>query len=405
MRQAETSTSPTPVPKTTRTLPLSPQTRRAFFQRLVIGLLLALAAFFGFQAIHASREPATEKVTFRSSPDVRFINGVPFRPIENYEPCDRVLGENPLLTAKDRAGFGREPDPMTWKLLYVLAPKVDGSWAETKMVQPPEWLEEHKPEVGKTVPISVPECGIAGMAEVLSIGPCRPVKPGKGPVVLATFRHHVASTVNVYISGVAEPVGCTGNHPFWSVDRQGFVRADELREGERLDGFGPDARVERVALDGQPQEVFSILVQGEHVYRVSEAGVLVHNARPCPYKDLDPGRPGDFIPIKELAESATTRAPATTASRAAEAGVKLTGRGSKVLKDPALRALKDRSVAGAITARGGGGHQINQVASNLGNELLGDVANLAGKGDEAAITAIKIVKQAARKAQKYGGKQ
>jgi hypothetical protein len=88
----------------------------------------------------------------------------------------------------------------------------------------------------------------------------------------------------------------------------------------------------------------------------------------------------------------------------ARLGVKLTGGGSKVLKDPALQAMKDSSVAQVIVRRGGGGAQVQQVASHLRDKSLGEVANLAATGDGAAITAIKLVKQAAKKAQKYGGK-
>jgi len=85
-------------------------------------------------------------------------------------------------------------------------------------------------------------------------------------------------------------------------------------------------------------------------------------------------------------------------------GIKLTGGGSKILKDPALQAMKESTVAESILARGGGAGQIRQVATNLQNKSLGEVANLAAAGDTAALSAIKIVKQAAKKAQKYGGK-
>jgi hypothetical protein len=91
-------------------------------------------------------------------------------------------------------------------------------------------------------------------------------------------------------------------------------------------------------------------------------------------------------------------------SSAAESSVKLTGGGKKVLRDPALQALKDDTVAKAITTRGGGAGQVQQVASHLREKPLGEVANMAAQGDREAETAIKLVKQASSKAQKYGGK-
>lgn len=87
-----------------------------------------------------------------------------------------------------------------------------------------------------------------------------------------------------------------------------------------------------------------------------------------------------------------------------EAPVKLTGGGRKVLRDPALQAMKDETVAKAIAARGGGAGQVQQVASHLREKALGEVANMAAQGDREAETAIKLVKQASSKAQKYGGK-
>jgi hypothetical protein len=87
-----------------------------------------------------------------------------------------------------------------------------------------------------------------------------------------------------------------------------------------------------------------------------------------------------------------------------EGGVKLTGGGQKVLRDPALRDMKDLTLAEAIKARGGGGQQIQQVSNELRNKALGEVANMAAQGNREAETAIKLVKQAVAKAQKYGGK-
>jgi hypothetical protein len=62
------------------------------------------------------------------------------------------------------------------------------------------------------------------------------------------------------------------------------------------------------------------------------------------------------------------------------------------------------TLAEAIKARGGGGQQIQQVSNELRNKALGEVANMAAQGNREAETAIKLVKQAVAKAQKYGGK-
>ena len=87
------------------------------------------------------------------------------------------------------------------------------------------WLDEQKAKVGGTVEITVPECGIEGQAEILAIGPCPPIRSGRGHVVTGTFRHASANVVDLSIKGLESPVGATGNHPFWSEDREELVRA------------------------------------------------------------------------------------------------------------------------------------------------------------------------------------
>jgi hypothetical protein len=238
-----------------------------------VALFLLLATGFGYLGTQGPGPSASNQQN--ALPAVRM------RAIETYEVCDRVLGENPELTAEDRATFGPEPDTATWKKLELHCPKRDGSWADVTMVQPPSWLAEQGARVGGTVEISVPECGIDGHAQVLTIGACPPVKRGQGHVVTATFRHHAVSTVHLRIEGSAEPIRCTGNHPFWSEDRRQFVRADALKIGEHLSSLdGPAALVSRTD-QPNPKPVFNIQVQGTHVYLVGADGVLVHNGGVC----------------------------------------------------------------------------------------------------------------------------
>lgn len=65
-----------------------------------------------------------------------------------------------------------------------------------------------------------------------------------------------------------------------------------------------------------------------------------------------------------------------------------------------LLPLADETVANAIRIRGGGGAQVNKVASWLAQKTVGEVAKLAAAGNAEARTAIKIIKDAARLAQK-----
>ena len=129
--------------------------------------------------------------------------------------------------------------------------------------------------------ISVPECGIDGQAELLAVGPCPPIRPGHGPIVTGTFRHASAQIVDVRVTGLDEPIGATGNHPFWSADRQQFVRADELRHGERVRTAQGVTEIVAVESRAEPAPVYNLEVQGTHVYQVAANGVLVHNGVAC----------------------------------------------------------------------------------------------------------------------------
>ncbi|MEM5551627.1 hypothetical protein WNY63_12890 [Pseudoalteromonas neustonica] len=66
--------------------------------------------------------------------------------------------------------------------------------------------------------------------------------------------------------------------------------------------------------------------------------------------------------------------------------------------------MKDLTVADAIKKRGGGAGQVNQVSCDLQAATVGDIANRAASGDKAARTALKLIKQAKSKKDKYGNR-
>lgn len=154
-------------------------------------------------------------------------------------------------------------------------------------LQGPEiWVPQYDEKLlsGGTLYVSVPECGIDGHARVLSIGECPQVSPRPGPefqVVTATFHHHGATIIDVGVSGLAETIGATPNHPFWREDKQDFVRADELHVGEQLrQADGSLAQVASLVPRAGLHDVYNLEVQVEHTYHVGASGVLVHNGNP-----------------------------------------------------------------------------------------------------------------------------
>ena len=85
-----------------------------------------------------------------------------------------------------------------------------------------------------------------------------------------------------------------------------------------------------------------------------------------------------------------------------EEGVKLAPGGIKIIGN--LVNIKDEIIADAIRQRGGGQGQISQLLTDYQNLTVGALANLATEGDEEAKKAIKMLKQARKKREKYGNR-
>ena len=89
-----------------------------------------------------------------------------------------------------------------------------------------------------------------------------------------------------------------------------------------------------------------------------------------------------------------------SAAGTAMAMVPLTGGARKLLGG--IAPLAGETVAKAIRLRGGGGAQVGYVATWLQQKTVAEVANLAAQGNKEANTAIKIIKDAARLAERGG---
>ncbi len=132
-----------------------------------------------------------------------------------------------------------------------------------------------------SIHLQLEELGIHGPAQVLSLTSCPPLaeRPSDGHhLVIGKFAHSADNVVDLHIEGLDQSIGTTTNHPFWSADREEFVQAGDLRVGEHVlslkGALCPVTRLEpRVA----SQPLFNLEVEAEHVYHISETGIVVHN--------------------------------------------------------------------------------------------------------------------------------
>jgi hypothetical protein len=251
---------------------------------LLSALLLATLLLWEAPGTTSPRRGAAAILTGPSAPDsqlaeeARTANGqvAQLRRIETIRLGERVLGRNP----QRQGAVEPEPDPATWRQVDLELSKDNGRLLYAGLLRGPEWLAAHKPEVGGRVWLDLPEMGALGWAKVLAVGPCPPIKPGPGSVVTGTFKHEPDDNVlNVRLAGLAEPIGVTDAHPFWSEDRGMFVPVGKLRPGERV-RTEVQGVVAVTSIQRRPREswVYTLEVLGEHVYEVSPLGVLVHNA-------------------------------------------------------------------------------------------------------------------------------
>ncbi|MGI6416371.1 MAG: hypothetical protein ACOX1P_11940 [Thermoguttaceae bacterium] len=255
---------------------------------------LLLAAIFSGRAYWEEASPAAAPQPSQAAAQG---DAPASQPIETIRVGQRVVasmvGESHAEAANDT-----QVDPFTWRLLRLRA---EDRWADGKLdvvqietLQPPEWIATHRATVGAKVPLplDLQQMGLPQslQAEVTANEPCSSLSRGPGRVVLTTVNHLNANVLDLTLvdqQGRQERLRPTGSHKFFSEDRQEFVAAEELRQREHLRGAGGRLTLLRAERATGVHRVYNMTVEGEHVYRVSLLGALVHNN--CP---LVPGGGG-----------------------------------------------------------------------------------------------------------------
>ncbi|QEG16136.1 polymorphic toxin-type HINT domain-containing protein [Gimesia maris] len=200
-------------------------------------------------------------------------------PIQQMRPGMRVVGRNPLRRETEAT---IDPTPESWRLVSVQMRKEDGTYFEAELLRPLSWIYRHRAQPGAVNMLNMPELHVVGAAEVISISACPPIDAGDGPVVISTFKNTADNVLNIYVEGEAEPIGVTAGHPIWSEDRQAFIHSDQLQPGERLrSAVGRTVRITSIEIRAGPEPVYNLEVAGEHVYSVTDSGLLVHNTVLC----------------------------------------------------------------------------------------------------------------------------
>ena len=234
---------------------------------------LLLGALFLWKATPGASAPDDPAVIVAAN------RSLPTKSIEDIRVGERVMANNPL--PGDADPDQADPDPATWRQLTVSMINAHGKRLDIVMLRPLEWIDALDAAPGESFYLDMPEMDATGDATIVSIDRCPPIEPGPhGEVVTATFAHEPEDVlVNVALEGIAEPISCTSYHRFWSEDRRNYVEAGELRPGERVRARRAGLlAVTSVTHRPVAPLVYNLEVNREHVYEVSELGVLVHNS-------------------------------------------------------------------------------------------------------------------------------
>jgi hypothetical protein len=170
-------------------------------------------------------------------------------------------------------------DSAKWRTVKLSIDLSHGGRCDITLARPLPWLDLVGAKSGATINLQMPEMGIAGTAKVVAIEPCpefSPPKPGSRPVI-GKFVTTNAKVIELSIEGLDEHIGTTASHPFWSLDRKGWVAAGDLKPGEKLRTQDGSATVKSVVPRPGTETVYNIEVHKDHTFFVSEAKLWVHN--------------------------------------------------------------------------------------------------------------------------------
>jgi hypothetical protein len=143
-----------------------------------------------------------------------------------------------------------------------------------------EWVEAEGINEGGKVYLDMPEQGTIGWATVKAVVPCLVFRRLGNPgiqMITGTFRHSEGWAGDLVLKGESKPIGVTPGHLFWSVDRQEWVPVGELQPGETVKTLKGTTTVVSYTMRDGPEPVYNWEIERDHVYRVGDLGILVHN--------------------------------------------------------------------------------------------------------------------------------
>lgn len=218
------------------------------------------------------------------------------RRIEDIQLGQQVLASNPNRTDTHKPS---NVSSDTWRKI-AFEMDFEGTHYDLKFLRPIAWIDANMAYVGNQVHLELPHVGLDGMATVTGLEPCPDIDPPADPrhrIVTGTMAHESNALIDLHFMERVEPLVLTPSHKVWAANRGQFVPAADLQEGETMcSPRGQEFAISRIVRrETAPTMVFNLEVDGEHVFFVSDLGLLVHNDCLDVARDLLKERPNGVI--------------------------------------------------------------------------------------------------------------
>ncbi|MEM9152027.1 MAG: putative toxin, partial [Cyanobacteria bacterium P01_F01_bin.3] len=99
--------------------------------------------------------------------------------------------------------------------------------------------------------------------------------------VLSTVTHLNGYVMELGFVGTDEVLEPTDTHRLFSIDRNDWVPAGELKVGDSLKTISGELEIDSITFKRGIHRVYNIEVETDHCYYVSDEEILSHNENPC----------------------------------------------------------------------------------------------------------------------------
>lgn len=147
-------------------------------------------------------------------------------------------------------------------------------------LRPTRWLQEEGIVTGGTMLLNLDELKVRGWADVLSVEPFDNPAPSAGCVVTSVYRRRNGYVRELHFNHGTEPLFATAGHPFFSLDRQQWIIAEELKLDERVATADGELRLQSRTEHPGVSWVYNLEVDTTHSFLAGRDELWVHNLTP-----------------------------------------------------------------------------------------------------------------------------